>query len=403
MIAEYFKISLKNLKKRKVRTALTLIGIIIAIATIFVLISISVGLQGAVEEQFKLLGSNKFFIQSKGQFGSGSAGGVAILTKNDVDYVKKIPGVKEVSYTIIASAKLKFKDNIRFVSTYGIDTETSELYFESGNLKMLDGRTLKKGDRNKIVLGYDYKVGDFLGKEIKVGDKIEINDRKFEVKGIIDRIGNSQDDRAIYLTEEDTRELFNITKRIDFITVQIEDGEDLNEVADRVEKKLTRSRGLSEDKSDISILTPEELLESFGQVLTVLTVFLLGIAGISLVVGGIGIANTMYTSVLERRKEIGIMKAIGAKNSDVLKIFLVESGLIGLSGGIIGIILGVIIAKGVEFIAINSLGTTLLQAAIPPNLIIGCLAFAFGIGAFFGAWPAWQASRLKPVDALRYE
>jgi putative ABC transport system permease protein len=132
-------------------------------------------------------------------------------------------------------------------------------------------------------------------------------------------------------------------------------------------------------------------------------VFLVGIAAISLLVGGIGIMNTMYTSVLERTKEIGTMKAVGAKNSDILLIFLFESGLIGLIGGIIGTLLGLGISKTVEFIAITSLHTTLLQAAVPFYLVGGCLSFAFLIGALSGTIPALMASKLKPVDALRYE
>jgi putative ABC transport system permease protein len=138
-------------------------------------------------------------------------------------------------------------------------------------------------------------------------------------------------------------------------------------------------------------------------VLNMVQVFLIGIAAISLIVGGIGIMNTMYTSVLERTKEIGTMKAVGAKNSDILFIFLSESGLLGLIGGIMGVVLGLGISKTVEIIAVTSLNTTLLKAAVPGYLVIGCLSFAFLIGALSGTIPALTASKLKPADALRYE
>ena len=166
---------------------------------------------------------------------------------------------------------------------------------------------------------------------------------------------------------------------------------------------MQKSRDVTEKTQDFIILTPEELLETFGVVLNIITGFLGGIALISLIVGGIGITNTMYTSVLERTKEIGTMKAIGAQNKDILMIFLIESGLLGLIGGIIGIILGLGIAKGIEFIAFQQLGTRLLQAATPVYLFVGCLAFAFLTGAISGGIPAWQASKTNTVDALRYE
>ena len=203
---------------------------------------------------------------------------------------------------------------------------------------------------------------------------------------------------------EDFRVLFPEKKeRIDQIAVQINENENINEIAERVEKRLLKSRDLTEKTRDFNILTPEEILASFGTVLNILTAFLLGVAAISVLVGGIGIANTMFTSVLERTKEIGVMKAIGARNRDILSIFLIEAGLLGLVGGIIGIGVGISISKTIEYIAIHQLGTTLLKAAIPFPLILGCLAFSFLVGTISGFWPAYRAIKVKPVEALRYE
>ena len=199
------------------------------------------------------------------------------------------------------------------------------------------------------------------------------------------------------------KEIFNTSDRVDYIVVQIQAGADVEEVSAKIEKKLLDFRGLTEKTKDFTIVTPEELLRSIGAVLNIITAFLLGVAAISLVVGSVGIANTMYTAVLERYREIGVMKAVGARNSDIMTIFLIESGLLGLVGGIIGIVLGIIIGKIVEYIAIAQLHTTLLQAPSPPLLIIGCLAFAFIVGSIAGTFPAWQASQIKPVQALRYE
>jgi len=138
-------------------------------------------------------------------------------------------------------------------------------------------------------------------------------------------------------------------------------------------------------------------------VLDIVQAVLVGIAAISLLVGGIGIMNTMYTSVVERTKEIGIMKAIGARNEDILYIFLFEAGLLGLVGGLIGVIIGFGLSKGAEYIATISLGTNLLQASVDIWLVLGALLFSFVVGIASGVLPAYQASKLKPVDALRYE
>ena len=138
-------------------------------------------------------------------------------------------------------------------------------------------------------------------------------------------------------------------------------------------------------------------------VFNILICFLLGIGAISMLVGGIGIANTMYTSVLERQKEIGTMKAVGARNEDILSIFVIESGILGLVGGGLGVIVGIIISKGIEYTARVVFGVDMLRASMDPMIIFGSLAFAFVVGVLAGFLPSYQASKLRPVDALRYE
>jgi len=253
------------------------------------------------------------------------------------------------------------------------------------------------------MIGYNYKYKDLFGKPVRTRDKVEINDVEFEVIGIVDAVGNPQDDQQVYLSLEDFKELYDSGDRVDFIYVQIKPGENLKQVADRTERRLMNFRDVDEKTIDFTISTPEELLATFGTILNILTAFLVGIGSISLVVGGIGIANTMYTSVLERRKEIGTMKAIGARNSDILLIFVIESGILGLLGGSLGLIFGIITAKSIEYVAAVYIGSTILRASLNPILIVGCLLFAFLIGIISGLAPSYQASKLKPVDTLRYE
>ena len=403
MIKDFMKISLRTFGKRKLRSTLTLMGIVISIATIFVLISLSIGLENAVKEQFRQFGTDKIFIQPRGQIAGPGTTGATSLTLKDIESLEKLNGVKEVAYWVLASAKIKSRDETRFVNLISFDVEKADLITEIGSYKPDSGRLLKKGDSGSIMIGFQYKGEKFLKKGLEAGDKIEINGKEFKIEGILESVGNPSDDRLIYLPIEDFREVTNTSDNVDVIIIQTNEGEDIKNLAERIERQLIKSRGITKKTIDFTILTPEEVLESFGVVLNIITGFLLGVAAISLLVGGIGIANTMFTSVLERRKDIGVMKAIGAKNSEILLIFSLESGLLGLIGGIFGVILGIGIAKSIEFIAINSLGTNLLSVAFPIYLILGCLAFSFLSGAISGLIPAWQASKIHPVEALRYE
>ena len=403
MRADYFKLATKSIRKRRLRSWLTMIGIIVSIATIFILVSISVGLQNSVEEQFQQLGTDKFFIQPKGQFGPPGSTAGSELTQKDVDAIEKVAGVKAVTYIVVGNAKIEFGGETRFFPVYGIPLDTAHVYLDTGINKIDEGRFLKPGDDMAVMIGSQYKYNNIFDRPLEINDRLKINEEEFRVRTILQAVGNPQDDRNILIPIDDFRALFNITTRIDNILVQIQPEEDIKMISDRVAKKLRSERNVDEDNEDFTILTPEEILAAVNNVLSILTSFLFGIAAISLLVGGIGIANTMFTSVLERTKEIGTMKAVGAKNSDILWIFLIESGLIGLIGGLIGVLFGAGIAKGVEYIVTTQLDTTLVQAAFPVYLIVGCLAFSFLIGALSGIWPAYRASKLKTVDALRYE
>ena len=393
----------RSLWKRKLRTSLTLLGIVIAIATLIIIVSLSLGLQASVEEQFRDLGTDKFFVFPRGQLaGPGSSGSVQ-MTLADVSVVDKVTGVKDLSYAIAGNAKVEFADSIRYTQVLGVPPERGDVFTESGAFKIDEGRFLKKGDRGVVSLGSDFKQRSFFSRPVHAGDMITINGQDFRVRTIILPRGNPGDDRIVLMPFEDFQLLFKTGDTIDQIAVQAESTRAVREVAARVEKKLRSSRHVTEETQDFTVLTPEELLASFGNILKILTTFLLSIATISLLVGGIGIATTMYTSVLERTRDIGIMKAVGARNRDILSLFLFESGLLGLIGGIIGVLLGISISKTIEYIATTQLGTTLIKSVFPLELIVSCLAFAFLVGSLSGIWPARSASRLKPTEALRYE
>ena len=404
MLRDYFSLAAENLKTRKLRTWLTMIGIFIGIAAIVSLISLGQGMKDAITSQFQSLGSDRLTIQAKGiQFGPPGSNVVVPLTKDDIKVIEKVNGVDSVSGRLIQTAVATFekKNKVTWFVDVPSDSKQRALFNDILKPKTSSGRFLLTSDKYKVVVGNDYSTSPLLGKEVIAGDKIEVNGQQFEIVGILEKKGNPQFDLAIYMNEEVLRDVTNTPDKVSMITVRINKGEDLNRMADTITRALRRARNEADGKETFQIQTPEQTLSAVNTILTIVQAVLIGIASISLLVGGIGIMNTMYTSVLERTKEIGIMKAIGAKNSDVLLIFLIESGFLGLLGGIIGLTLGILISKSVEIIATNVLGTGLLKASISIYLLAGALLFSFLIGSISGVLPAIQASKMTPVKALR--
>jgi len=398
MIGDFFLYGIGNLRRQKLRSWLTMMGIFIGMAAVVSLISLGQGLESSINEQFENIGVDKLFIQSKGIFGVPTTE-VNSLTKKDLKVIDNSLGVRDVAGLIIRTAKIEFNDNVRYFTLIGFDAE-DPLIEEVYNYDIEDGEKLLKGERSKVVLGNAFLDKNLFGKELKIRDKVLINDKEFKVKGFYETFGNKPDDQTIYLLYNIVEELYDVEDEFSFLIAKV-DG-DAEVVAERIRKDLRRERDVKEGNEDFTIQTPKEILESFNAILNILQIFLIGIASISLVVGGIGIMNTMYTSVLERTNEIGIMKSIGAKNSDILLIFLIESSMLGLLGGIMGVVLGVGFSKLVELMAANA-GFSIIKISFPLNLIIGTLLFAFIVGGLSGVVPAYKASKLKPVDALRYE
>jgi putative ABC transport system permease protein len=267
-------------------------------------------------------------------------------------------------------------------------------------LQLEDGRLLKEGDKGKVVLGSSF-TGDEFGKKIRVGSVLSIQGKNFEVVGILKPASSFQVNLAILMMENDMKEILNIGDEIDIIMIKTQSIQETEQVAGRIEQKLRKDRNEKVGEEDFSVLTPLQAISSINTVLNVINIVVTGIAAISLVVGGIGIMNTMYTSVLERTKEIGTMKAIGARNSDILKIFLIESALLGLVGGIIGALIGLSFAFIASFGANSAFGSSIISVSISYPLLLGAILFSSLIGTFAGLLPAYQASRLNPVEALR--
>ncbi len=401
---DYFFLAFNNLRRRKLRSWLTIVGIFIGIASIVAFISLGQGLENYINEQFEQMGTNIIIIMGKaGSVISPMASSLSEkpLTEKDVELIEKINGVKIASPLIMKPVDIGYGKEIKSLFLYSFEPRDIEDLF--GNLesfKIGKGRQLKEGDKYKAVIGS--RFNEIFDKKIELGSKIEIYGKKFEIVGILKTIGNPQDDMSIYIPNEVMRELINEPDKVSMIYVQTKEGL-AKEVSEEIKKKMRKERHEKEGEESFSVSTTEQLIETMGDILSVVQAVVVGIASISLLVGGIGIMNTMYTSVLERTKEIGTMKAIGARNSDILLIFLIESGLIGLTGGLIGSGIGMGISKLVEYVIVNFYSLTLLKITFNPLTIFFVLAFSFFIGCVSGVLPALQAAKLKPADALRYE
>ena len=400
----YFSLSLSNLKKRKLRAWLTMLGIFIGIAAVVSLITLGDGLRTAVIGQFGSLSIDTLTIQNA-ETGFGPPGSTAIekLNDRDLDIIEDVSGVETAIPRWIRIVKAEYNDNSIFpyLSNLPEEQEKIDFVYTNTGLEIGRGRLLKEGDRGKILIGNGIAKKSSFDKEVRVGSEIEIQGKEFEVIGILEPSSSVIFNGVILMMEEDMRDLLDIGDEWDLIVARVRDRDKITNVAEDLEEKLRRDRGLKEGEEDFSIQTPLESLSAVNTILNAINLVVTGIASISLIIGGIGIANTMYTSVLERQKEIGTMKAVGAENKDILFIYLIESGLLGLVGGIIGALLGLGLAFGISAAAAAALGTNLLEVSVSYSLLIGSILFSAIIGMLAGTLPALQASKLNPSEALR--
>jgi putative ABC transport system permease protein len=410
MIKDYISFALDNLGHRRLRSWLTMIGIFIGIAAVVSLIGLGEGLRVAITSQFGFLGTDVISIQASGMNMAGPPGTGAVVPLKDTlkNKIENINGVESVFNRDIATAVIQFngKQVMDYAGSVPIGKDRSS-FVKMNNLKMASGRFLKDNEPKSVVVGNDfsnevkkgYGIATF-GKGVVVGDSIIVNDKEYKVVGILAKKGSFLFDNMIFFNE-DVTDIFPDDGTTDMIAVKIKDEKQIDSIKASVEKLLRKERNVKVGEEDFTVSTPEQALKSLNSALFAVQLFVYIIAGISLAVGGIGIMNTMYTSVLERTREIGIMKAIGARNSIIFTLFFIESGFLGLVGGIIGVAIGVTLAYGLAYIGTLFLGSDLIRAEVSLFLIIGSLVFSFVLGTFFGVLPAYRASKLAPVEALR--
>ena len=409
---DLLKLSLETFRTHRMRSFLTALGIIIGVMTVIAIISLIQGMNYEVERQITSLGSNTIFVQKfawgMGQFDFDELAKRPDLTLEDAEALAGLDAVERVAPQRDNQVNsIVYRGNkANNVSVTG----TTPSIAQTGNYKIEFGRFINSNDslrRRAVCLVGGYIVDNLFPTENPLGKRIDIDGKRLTIIGVLERkgsfLGQSQDNIIIMPLTTFTKQFPEPRSRrariFRTLTIQIlpRKGVSVEQATDHIRELLRRRHGLGYDEpDDFALNTQDTLREIYQNITRVAFIVMIAVAGISLLVGGIGIMNIMLVAVAERTREIGLRKALGATNSDILWQFLLESVLLAIVGGIIGIALGLGIAKLAEVAA-------KLRAAAPFWTIMLGFGFSGGVGIFFGIYPASRAAKLNPIDALRYE
>ncbi len=406
--AEALRVALDGLIANKMRSFLTMLGIIIGVSAVIVMVSLGQGVAKATQQQIEKLGTNVLSVMTMGRGHGGvnqGLGGQQTLTLEMGDVIlKQCPSIQAMTPEFRGNGTVKYKSNNTKTTVFGAGPD----YFQIRNMPLASGKIFTDQDvkrKTKVVVIGDNVRDTLFGRTEAVGKSLKINGQSFKVIGVIQKRGatgfRSPDDQVTIPVTTAMYRVFGADHLSGF-SVQGRSGAAMAKAQEEVLAALNRALKLPVGaEAEVRVFNQADISESAAQQTTFLTMLLAGIALISLIVGGIGIMNIMLVSVTERTREIGIRKAVGAKRKDILYQFLIESTTLSLVGGLIGISFGILVAKWMSLpTEIGGLGFPTL-ISLPP--IIVSFGFSALVGIFFGIYPAMKASRLNPIDALRFE
>ena len=401
MLKNFLLLILKGLRYRPIRSWLTILGIIIGIMLVIVIMSLSSGIKNVIANQLQMFGSDLIIVipgKETNPFTSFLGG--EKFRESDLLALKKINGVRLVMPVEIAVLNVEFRGEKKSTMFHAMPWKEYRIISEeSRGLQVIEGSWPENDDESDMMLGYKAAYSLFKNK-VHVGDDIIVKGKRFKVRGVFQELGMQDEDNQMYLSNKSLQALLSKSSTAATGIIKVNKGVNIDLVARQVKFEL----GKQEVVRDFSVLTPEKANKIVGNILSIIELVLVTIAIISLLVGAVGIMNTMYTSVLERTKQIGIMKAVGASKNDILSLFLIESGIIGLVGGLMGLILGIFSAYLVGLVA-GRLGIRGLFsfASLDYFEFFVVLVITFIIGITSGVFPAKKASEMEPAEALRYE
>ncbi len=391
-----FLMAYRSIRERRARSILTVLGIVVGIAAIVSLMSVGYGMEEAITGELTAMAD--LISVMPGKITGATYVELGGFTDRDVKDLQRIGGIKDISAMTYDAVEVEYRNKRAPIFVFGGDTKELEgFYVEPVGLK--EGRWLRENDYKGCVIG-DRVANDFFDEVIQVNDKLIINGEKFIVVGVFEKASTlyaADVDPHIFLTLRASKEVLQ-TDEVKYIMVRVYDIDEAEEIAEEIMEVINDNHGLDDFAT---AMTMGSMIELMGDIFNIIRGVLVGIAAIALIVASIGIMNTMLMSVMERTHEIGVMKAIGAKSRDVLSLFLLESSMVSLVGGVLGCGLGVIVAKGLSFVASMASGLE-IEAIVKPEVILGGIAVAMIVGVLSGFYPARKASKMSPVEAVRY-